>query len=227
MPKVDDPIKSTEKNTGEEKKNKSSIIQILKDTFMGEHIGKSEDMKESIDTDVKPENKKESTDTDGKSNEKTAVKGKSSTSHTKKKAEKKVHEEQKEDPALNIIEEIKSHKVVQWLRKRKEKVIKAVAITISVILFVIAIIYSLTPTEQVASNVIFGERAMFSVLLIMVAVLILAAVFANRLLEGKYFKDIHKDLEIVEGKREKDNHKGKDDQKSHHDPIIERMNKKE
>lgn len=213
MPKVDDPIKSTEKNSGDEKKNKSSFIQILKDTFMGEHIGKSEDMEKS-------------TDADGKSNDKTTVKGKSSTSNTKKKTENKVHEEQKEDPALNILEDIKLHRVVQWLKKRKEKVIKAIAITISVILFVIAIIYSLTPAEQVASNVIFGEQAMFSVLLIMVAVLMLAAVFANRLLEGKYFKDIHKDLEIVEGKREKDNHKGKDNQKSHHDPVIERMNKK-
>lgn len=155
-------------------------------------------------------------------------------SQTKKKVspqtEKKdtIPQDTEEDPAIHLIEDIKASEIVQSLRERKDKIVKAVAITISTVLIIIAIIYSLTPTEQVASNVIFGEGAMFSVFLVLVAFLILAAVFASKLLEGKYLKDIHKDLEIVEGKREKDNPKPKDDQKkSNNDPISEGMNKKD
>ncbi len=152
-----------------------------------------------------------------------------------------IAETPEEEPTLHIVEDIKSHEIVQWLRKRKEKIIKGVAITISAILILIAIIYSLTPTEQVASNVIFGEGAMFSVFLVLVAFLILAAVFARRLLEGKFLREIHQNLEIVEGKREKNDSKQGDDQKpkqeddqkksngdpSNRNPITEDMNKKD
>jgi hypothetical protein len=69
--------------------------------------------------------------------------------------------------------------------------------------------------------VIFGERAMFSAFLILVAFLILAAVFSRRLFEGKYLKNIHKDLEIAEGKKSKDEIKN-----SHPDTINESMNEK-
>lgn len=225
MPNVDNPPKSKEKDAGKEKKSKNSFFQSLKEIFTGGGIGKSEEGKIQESSEA----------TTGKPKDKTPVKDKISTSPQKEKTEKKAAtktekkapEDQEEEQALSIIEDIKSHEIAQWLRKRKEKVIKAVAITISAILIIIAIIYSLTPTEQVASNVVFGEGAMFSVFLVMVAFLILAAVFASRLLEGKYLKDIHKDLEIVEGKREKDDHKGKDNRKSNHDPIIERMNKKD
>lgn len=157
-----------------------------------------------------------------------------SISQTKKKdsppTEKKdtIPQDQEEDPALHLIEDIKANEIVQSLRERKDQIIKGVAITVSAILIIIAIIYSLTPTEQVASNVIFGEGAMFSVFLVLVAFLILAAVFASRLLGGKYLKDIHQNLEIVEGKRQRDDQKQEDDQKkSKHDPNIEGMNKKD
>lgn len=170
---------------------------------------------------------------------KSVPKTKESTPQTEKKGT--IAETSEEEPTLHIVEDIKSHEIAQWLRKRKEKIIKGVAITISAILILIAIIYSLTPTEQVASNVIFGEGAMFSVFLVLVAFLILAAVFARRLLEGKFLREIHQNLEIVEGKREKDDPKQGDDQKpkskddqkksngdpSNHDPITHGMNKKD
>lgn len=166
-------------------------------------------------------------------------KTKEGTPQTEKKGA--IAETSEEEPTLHIVEDIKSHEIAQWLRKRKEKIIKGVAITISAILILIAIIYSLTPTEQVASNVIFGEGAMFSVFLVLVAFLILAAVFARRLLEGKFLREIHQNLEIVEGKREKDDPKQGDDQKpkqendqkksngdpSNHDPLTHGMNKKD
>ncbi len=140
-----------------------------------------------------------------------------------KKAKKNESQEIKgtDDPAWYLIENFKAHGVVQSIIKRKATILKAVAVTASIILMIIAIIFSITPTEHVASNVIFGERAMFSAFLFLVAFLILAAVFASKLLEGKYLKNIHQELEIVEGKKQKDGH-----EKSNHDPDVERMNKR-
>ena len=126
-----------------------------------------------------------------------------------------------EDPTINMFKNIKEHEKLQSLRKRKNKIIKVVAIITSILLIFIGIILSITPNEKVASNVIFGERAMFSVLLILIAFMILAAVFASRLLQAKFLKGIHEDLEIVEGKKIKEDQKD-----TGTDPIIERMNKK-
>lgn len=165
------------------------------------------------------DHKKSSNETPGKASENTQdspVKG-------KKAAENDVegsHDD--EDPTQYIIDNFKAHGVVQSLFKSKATIIKLVAVTASIILMIVAILYSITPTEHVASNVIFGERAMFAAFLFLVAFLILGAVFASKLLEGKYLKNIHQELEIVEGKKQKDG-----DVKSNHDPIVERMNKKD
>lgn len=125
-----------------------------------------------------------------------------------------------EDPTLYMFKNIKEHEKLQSLRKRKDKIIKITAIITSILLIIIGILYSITPNEKVASNVIFGERAMFSVLLILIAFMILAAVFASRLLEHKLLKGIHEDLENIEGKQ----NNGQED--TGIDPIIQRMNKK-
>lgn len=138
-----------------------------------------------------------------------------------KKTHRPVPEDPDEDPTLHMFKNIKEHEKLQSLRKRKDKIIKVTAIITSILLIIIGILYSITPNEKVASNVIFGERAMFSVLLILIAFMILAAVFASRLLEHKLLKGIHQDLENIEGKQNKN---GQED--TGIDPNIQRMNKK-
>ncbi len=204
------PSKSNEKsNQKKEKTTGYSFLQNIK----GSLSGKSP--------------KKEGDEINQKSSKQAARKftGDASDSPNKnekaKKKNERVSQNSEEDPTLYFINNLKEHETVQSLRKRKNTIIKVVASTISGILIIIGIIYGLSPTDQVASNVIFGERAMFAVFLILVAFLILAAVFASRLLKGKFLKDIHQNLEIVEGKKQKDDHKN-----SNEDPLIERMNKK-
>lgn len=207
---VKDPEKSTEKDDQKKKKtNGTSFLRSLTDSLTDKRIQKQE-------TEDNPTVSKPGT---GKFTERT------SNSPKKVKKKEKDGKEDKElppekDPSLYIIYNFKDHEKVQSLRKKKNSILKVIAITISIILIIIAVVYSLSPTEQVASNVIFGERAMFSVLLILVALLILSAVFAGKLLEGKLLKNIRQDLEIVEGKKQKD-----DQIKSNHDPM-ESMNKK-
>jgi hypothetical protein len=68
--------------------------------------------------------------------------------------------------------------------------------------------YSLTGSSaQVASNVLFGDRAMFSALLVLIGSLIIATVFARELREVTFLKTIYNELETHEG----NSHKNKDD----------------
>lgn len=109
-----------------------------------------------------------------------------------------------QDNSLSILNSLKIHKFINWLKREKNRIIKVTASVIAIILIILGIVTSFGPTEQVASNVIFGERAMFSAFLVLVGFLILIAVFARKLLEITYFKNIHQEIEIAEGKSNKD-----------------------
>jgi hypothetical protein len=205
--------KSGKKPDKKKKKSKNSFFKNLKGILSGES---------GIEEDKKGDNQ-----TDHKTSSDASVKVKNKISDSTKKPDKAKDKPKQdspnpeEDPTIYLFNNFKDHEKIQSLRKRKETIIKVTASIVSVILIIIGIVYSITPNENVASNVIFGERAMFSAFLILIAFLILAAVFSRRLLEGKYLKNIHKDLEIAEGKKPKDQPKN-----SHPDHIIEGMNKK-
>lgn len=205
----------TEKKPEKEKKG-NSFFKNLKGSLMVEIV--EEDDK---DTDQKTD-QKTSSDTLPTSSD-TSVKDEASDSPKKpdKSKESEGPENSQEDPTLQLFNGLKDHEKLQSLRKRKDTIIKVTASIVSILLIIIGIIYSINPNENVASNVIFGERAMFSAFLILVAFMILAAVYSRKLLEGKYFKNIHKDLEIAEGKKPKDETKN-----SQSDPVTEHMNKK-
>lgn len=197
--------------TVEKNKRGNSFLKNLKFSLNGEYKIKNGN-KDKI-TEKTPEKPSNSSDPTKKTE-------KQSKPPKAKKNNKKATESPEEDPTIYMFKNIKEHEKLSSLRNKKNTIIKITAITISIILIIIGIIYSLTPDEKVASNVIFGERAMFSVFLILAAFMILAAVYARKLLEGKYLKNIHQNLEIVEGK-------GKDNEKDPGtDPIVQRRNKK-
>ncbi len=224
--------KSMEKDKDKKKKTRNSFLRTLRDflTVKGLEKYETEDDKK----------------VPGSGNGKVKGTGKATDSRTKQdkedkkeKGSKKIPQNSEEDPTLYFIDGLKDHEKVQSIREKKKSILKAIAIVVSIILIIIAVVYSLGPTEEVASNVIFGERAMFSVLLILIAFLILSAVFASKLREHKFFKKINKDLEILEGKDPKDDHV-KDGHKNHahknhvkdahgnsdHDQKMESMDKK-
>ena len=224
--------KSMEKDKDKKKKTRNSFLRSLKDSLTVKGLEKYEN----------EDDKK----VPGSGNGKVKGTGKATDSHTKQdkedkkeKGSKKIPQNPEEDPTLYFIDGLKDHEKVQSIREKKKSILKAIAIVVSIILIIIAVVYSLGPTEEVASNVIFGERAMFSVLLILIAFLILSAVFASKLREHKFFKKINKDLEILEGKDPKDDHV-KDGHKNHahknhvkdahgnsdHDQKMESMDKK-
>ncbi|HTX60950.1 MAG TPA: hypothetical protein VMC48_01455 [Methanobacterium sp.] len=187
----------------EKKKTGGSFLKDLKNSLTGDIPQKSENKtKEPVSNTA-------------------SSKGKTVDSPEKKSKKGQVPEKPEDDPTIHLFKNLKEHEKLNSLRKRKSTIIKITASIVSVILIIIGIIYSLVPDERVASNVIFGERAMFSVFLILVALMILAAAFASKLLEGKYLRNIRRDLEVVEGKKSKAEKKN-----SGTDPITERRDKK-
>ena len=68
-----------------------------------------------------------------------------------------------------------------------------------------------------------GERAVISAFLILVGVLIIAGVFARRLLEKSFLKNIHSELEEAEAP---DSEKKSPDKKEKQKGNIEEMDKK-
>lgn len=111
------------------------------------------------------------------------------------------------DHGVQLLDHWNDYDSVKRLKTKKNEIIKIIATLVGIILIVFGLITSLGAVIQVSSNVIFGERAMFSAFLILLGFLILAAVFARRLLEVTFLKNIHNELEIAEGKtpKNKDN----------------------
>lgn len=190
------PKKSSDKKRNENKDKSSLISFLVKLTGYVEGENPEKKQTPSGDKGIK------------KSPEKSAVRKPSSNvsegnvSDNARKKKEAIPQNPEEDPAIHFINNLKDHERITSLKKKKNTIIKITACVISIILILTGIVFSLGPTQQVASNVIFGERAMFSVFLIFMGFLILAAVFASRLLEGRFLRNIRNDLEIVEGKNQ-------------------------
>nr|WP_243686805.1 hypothetical protein [Methanobacterium formicicum] len=84
------------------------------------------------------------------------------------------------------------------LRSNKEQVLKIIGGLVGALFIIAGLIYILGSPVRVADNVVAGERAVISAFLILVGVLIIAGVFARRLLEKSFLKNIHSELEEAE-----------------------------
>ena len=108
----------------------------------------------------------------------------------------------------SVINNLKKYYAGKFLKEKKNVLIKAIALVFGILLIIYGVTYSLTGSSaQVASNVLFGDRAMFSALLVLIGSLLIATVFARELREVTFLKTIYNELETHEG----NSHKNKDD----------------
>lgn len=101
---------------------------------------------------------------------------------------------------LNLVNKFKV------IKSEKNKIIIATGTLIGVLLISYGLFLFSTPIEKVSDNVVFGEKAMFSVFLMLMGILILAATFASRLLDKTFLQKVFKELKIVEEKSVKSKH---------------------
>jgi hypothetical protein len=122
-----------------------------------------------------------------------------------------------------LSQELMSFDFYRKLRSNKEQVLKIIGGLVGVLFIIAGLIYILGSPVRVADNVVAGERAVISAFLILVGVLIIAGVFARRLLEKSFLKNIHSELEEAEAP---DSEKKSPDKKEKQKGNIEEMDKK-
>lgn len=113
-------------------------------------------------------------------------------------SENQAHEH---DPhAFPMIGDFLSSDKLKDLKSGNNKLVMGIGIFAGALLIFAGIITLMTNSpEQVADNVIFGERAEFSVFLILAGILVIAGVFARKFLDKSFFKGINKEFESHNG----------------------------
>lgn len=92
---------------------------------------------------------------------------------------------------------------IKSLKSKKNTIIMVFGIFTGILLVIFGLIIVSIPLEKVSDNVIFSEKAVFSVFLILVGILIISAILAHRLLSKTYLKKLHEELQLSEGKSPK------------------------
>ena len=114
---------------------------------------------------------------------------------------------------FHISQELMKFDFYRKLQSNKEQVVKIIGGIVSALFIIAGILYLLGSPVRVADNVVSGERAVISAFLVLVGVLIIASIFARRILEASFLKNIHSELEVAEDQDSGDLRDNKENQK--------------
>lgn len=103
-----------------------------------------------------------------------------------------------EEHAFPIVEEFLNSDRFKNIKSEKNKLITGIGLFIGALFIIGGILSMFGSAEQIADNVVFGEKAVFSVFLILIGILIMAGVLARRFLDRSYFKGITTEIEMGE-----------------------------
>lgn len=121
---------------------------------------------------------------------------------------------------VSVMNGLKDYYALKFLKKKSDIIIRAITLVFGILLILYGVAFSFTGSSvQVASNVIFGDRAMFSALLVLIGSIIIATVFARKLREVTFLKTIYSELETFEGntQRNKDDSLTEEDEGNDND----------
>lgn len=108
------------------------------------------------------------------------------------------HEESKQDDYFPVKEQLLNYQGFRTLLSKKSMIMQAIALLIGAFLVIYGVINSFVPVERVADNVVFSERSTFSIFSILIGVLLMAAVFAQKLFSNTFLSKVHSELEAGE-----------------------------
>ena len=135
----------------------------------------------------------------------------------------KGNESSSEAHDFHLSQELMKFNFYRKLQSNKQKAIRISGGIIGAIFIIAGILYIFGSPVRVEDNVVYGERAVISAFLMLLGVLVIAGIFARRLLEGSFLKNIHSELEVAEDPDSEENPKNmKEKQKDN----IEEKDKK-
>ncbi len=118
----------------------------------------------------------------------------------KKESEGEKNEESKHDShALPTAEDFLRLLKVKDIKSGKKKLRIIIGIVAGSLLILTSIFLMMAPTENVADNVIFNEKAVFSVFLILIGILIISGVLAQKFLDKSFFKGVNREFDSDKG----------------------------
>jgi hypothetical protein len=109
--------------------------------------------------------------------------------------------------ALPTVEDFLKILNIEDIESGKNKLKMITGIIAGLILILAGIFFVIGNSETVADNVIFGEKAVFSVFLILVGILIISISLAQKFLDKSFFKGITKEIESDKGSSSNPNEK--------------------
>ncbi|MGC9517137.1 MAG: hypothetical protein ACP5C3_05500 [Methanomicrobiales archaeon] len=104
-------------------------------------------------------------------------------------------------PGYDKIVEIE-HKILNLFKSGKFTWVNIVILIIGLLLILFGIVFLSGSSEKVADNVVFGERAVLAVFVILIGVILVAISLAYKLLNKTFLNKLFKDLKVVEKKSE-------------------------
>ena len=110
------------------------------------------------------------------------------------------NEEKHESSSFLFLNDILGPERVNKIRNKKMDILMGIGIIIGILFVAYGINILMAPVEKVADNVIFGEKEVFSVFLILIGVIVIASSLAPKIMGNSFFKEIDNDQDTYDNK---------------------------
>ncbi len=147
-------------------------------------------MKEDSDTDPEKNNKKRSDRSKASSFFRKLDFTQISELESSHEDAKKEDKEEQDPHAFPLLSDIIGPERVKNIQSGKSVVLTIIGLIIGILFIILGAVLIIGSAERVADNVVFGEKEVFSVFLILIGVLIIAVSLAYRFLGKSFFKEI-------------------------------------
>jgi hypothetical protein len=84
---------------------------------------------------------------------------------------------------------------IKEIKSGKSKILMGIGISIGILFIFLGILMTMGSADRVADNVVFGEKEVFSVFLILIGILLIACSVAYKFLGKSFFKGIDNEIE--------------------------------
>ena len=113
-----------------------------------------------------------------------------------KKNSKSGDKKEKDNHSFLKMSDLLGFERIEKIKAEKIKILMIVGILVGILLIIFGVLMTMTAsTDKVADNVIFGEKEVFSVLLILIGVLLIAISLAYHFIGKSFFNRIDKEIE--------------------------------